>query len=135
MQKVSLFSLELHQGPYEKWPLRTRLFVDGNQSETKVPGYVLLHQFQTDFGYLLITDCDCPFEETTNFILLDKKTLKVLSCKQFFVPYGTFLLDSFEWLNEHQAKITFYDDDCWLLTLKPKGISFISSQIQIKRIE
>ena len=70
MQKVSLFSLELHQGPYEKWPLRTRLFVDGNQSETKVPGYVLLHQFQTDFGYLLITDCDCPFEETTNFIFL-----------------------------------------------------------------
>lgn len=135
MEKVGIFSLERHEGPYEKWPLRTRLFVNGEPSNTTVPGYTLLHQFRTDYGYLLVTDCDCPFEETTNFVLIDSNSMKTLSYRQFFVPYGSFNLDSFEWLDNQTAKVTFYKDDHWLLTLRSKGIPFLSPRMKAQRIQ
>jgi hypothetical protein len=134
MESVSLFSLERHEGPYEKWPLRTRLFVNGEPSRTTLPGYTLLHQFLTEYGYLLVTDCDCLFEETTNIVLLDQASLRVISYKQFFVPYGSFNLDRFEWIDSRRAKITFYKDDHWLLTLRSKGIPFLSPRIRVQRI-
>ena len=74
MQTTTCFSLERHAGPYETWPLRTRLWVDGTPSPLRIPGYALLHQFATPNGHLLVTDCECPFEEATSFVLLDKKS-------------------------------------------------------------
>lgn len=133
MKEVDCFSLEQHQGPYEKWPLRTRLFVNGEASNVKVPGYVLLHQLQTDFGYLLVTDCDCPFEETTNFILLDPKSLKIVSCRQCFAPYGSYNLQSFKSIDGNSAMITFYNDDDWLLSVYPRGIPFFKPRLRLTR--
>jgi hypothetical protein len=135
VEKISIFSLERHEGPYEKWPRRTRLFVKGEPSRTTVPGYTLLHQFLTEYGYLLVTDYDCPFEEATNFILLDQTSLKVLSCRRLSAPYGSFLLESFEWINSWSAKITFYQDDHWLLTLNLKGFPFLPLRMHVQRIQ
>ena len=134
MQEVSLFSLERHEGPYEKWPLRTRLLVNGEPSRTRLPGYTLLRQFATDYGFLLVTDYDCPFEETTNFILLDSESMGITSYRQFFVPYSSFSLDTFEWIDRESAQVTFYKDDRWLLTLRPGGIPFISPRLRFQRV-
>ncbi len=73
MDAISRFTLEQHDGPYETWPLRSRLFLDGEPTGISLPGYALLHQFETSNGYVLVTDYDCPFEEITNFILVSKQ--------------------------------------------------------------
>jgi hypothetical protein len=133
MQTTTRFSLEQHAGPYEKWPLRSRLLSDGVRSDTRIPGYVLLHQFATPSGYLLVTDCDCPFEEATSFVLLDKKS-RVLSCRTLSIPYGSFNLDKLEWLDDRHARITFWDHDHWLLTIREWGIPYLRPRLRLGRV-
>lgn len=135
MESIRLFSLERHEGPYEKWPRRTRLFVNGEPSRTTVPGYTLLHQFLTDYGFLLLTDCDCPFEETTNIVLLDQASLRIISHQQFCAPYASFNLDKFEWIDRRRAKLTFNKDDHWLLTLRPKRTAFLSPRLCVEKLQ
>lgn len=67
------FSLETHAAPYEQWPLKTPVLLDGQPTPAHVPGNSRLHQFWTPQAYLLVTDCDCPFEEATSFILLSQE--------------------------------------------------------------
>lgn len=55
MQPVDRFALDTHDGPYETWPSRTHVLVDGVRSALAVSGYVLLRQFETPAAYLLVT--------------------------------------------------------------------------------
>lgn len=107
--------------------------VDGELTRTRIPGYCLLHQFKTQFGYLLITDFDCPFEEATSFSLLSFSN-QLLSHHTLGVPYGSFNLERIDWIDETSAKVVFYEKDQWLLTLRPRRIPFIWSRIQLRRI-
>jgi hypothetical protein len=50
----------------------SQLVTDGQVTSTHVPGIALLDQFETSACYQLVTDQDCPFEETFHFILLDR---------------------------------------------------------------
>ena len=133
MQRIERFSLAQHPGPYESWPARSRLLVDGQPSATHVPGYSLLHQFALADGSLLVTDCDCPFEEATSFILLDPAH-RLLSWRTLAVPYGSFLLQDFTWLDEREAVATFYQDDAWRLRIRPWGIPFLRPRLQLQRL-
>ncbi len=133
METTSRFSLESHSGPYEKWPLRSRVIVDGEHSRTVIPGYSLLHQFKFEIGYLLVTDYDCPFEEATSFILLGLSN-ELLSHRTLAVPYGSFNLEQIDWIDEFSAEVIFWEDDRWLLTLRPWGIPFIRPRIHLQRI-
>ena len=121
------FALETHDGPYENWPSKSRLIVDGIVTNQRLPGYSLLHQFALDDGFLLLTDYDCPFEECTNFILLGK-ILKNRSSRSLGVPYGSFLLEKIEQLDTTQFIATFYTDDPWKLSILGKRLS-------LKRLE
>ena len=107
MNATNRFSLETHAGPYESWPLRSRLILDGTPSGLKVNGYVLLHQFETTAGFLLVTDYDCPFEESVNFVLISKDLRKVLGERSVGAMYGTFLLESVTWNDERHFAATF----------------------------
>ncbi|MCQ4384164.1 hypothetical protein NO136_20065, partial [Clostridioides difficile] len=60
MKPIERFLLETHGGPYETWPSRTHVLVNGVRSGLTVSGYVLLRQFETPSAYLLVTDYDCP---------------------------------------------------------------------------
>lgn len=133
METISRFSLETHSGPYEKWPLRSIVLVDGSTTETRVPGYILLYQFKTPFGYLLITDYDCPFEEATSFSLLGLSN-NLVSHRTLRVPYGSFNLERIEWRDDMTAEVIFVEGDRWLLTLRPWGIPFLRPRIQLMRI-
>lgn len=50
----------------------SQLLSDGQVTPIHVPGIAILDQFEISAGYLLVTDQDCPFEETFHFILLDR---------------------------------------------------------------
>ena len=121
------FALETHDGPYESWPAKSRLIVDGVMTDNRLPGYTLLHQFLLDDGYLVVTDYDCPFEECTNFILLDTK-FKTRATRSLGVPYGSFLLQKIERSDDTHFIATFYTDDRWSLTIQGKRLS-------LKRLE
>ena len=133
MQTTSRFALESHAGPYEKWPLRSRVIVDGEPSPTVIPGYCLLDQFKIPGGYLLITDYDCPFEEATSFVLLGFSS-ELLSHRTLGVPYGSFNLEQIDWMDEMTAEVVFWENDRWLLTLRPWGIPFLRPRIHLRRI-
>jgi hypothetical protein len=133
MKEIQQFSLEKHEGPYEKWPSRTRLFENEKEIGIRVPGYNLLHQFELKEYYLLITDDDCPFEEGTNFILISKAK-KILAYQILFVRYGSVTLESVKWIDEQHLRVVFYENDHWMLTIRPWGIPYLRSRLKLKRI-
>ncbi|HYF64885.1 MAG TPA: hypothetical protein VD886_18820, partial [Herpetosiphonaceae bacterium] len=73
MDLITCFSLERHPGPYESWPLESRLLEDGRPTATFLTGYSVERQFRAPAGFVLATSCDCPFEERTTFYLLDER--------------------------------------------------------------
>jgi hypothetical protein len=107
LQEIDIFSLETHDGPYEKWPLKTRLFKHGTPTTLTLPGYILLHQYKTKAGYFLfVTDWDCPYEEMTHFILTDEH-LRIRSSRQLGGPYVSYLLTAFSPQPDGSAIATF----------------------------
>ncbi|MFC0350509.1 hypothetical protein [Undibacterium danionis] len=133
MKPIANFSLEQHIGPYETWPLRTRLDYDGVSTMTKIPGYQLQHQFAVKQGYLLITDWDCPFEEATSFILLNHD-FRILSWRRLSLPYASFLLDQITLIDDKQLQLTFFQDDHWLLTVRAWGLPFVYPRLKLQRL-
>lgn len=128
------FALEKHDGPYEKWPLKSRLIVDGAFTKIRVGGYSLLHQFELPDGYLLVTDYDCPFEEATDFILLGKD-LNVISQRSIGGAYCSFLLDKIEWIDERNLIAVFHQDDRWKISIVAHKIPFSRLRISARRIK
>lgn len=100
MHESKQFSLERHTGEYRTWPLCSRLIQDGITLNLTLPGYDLLRQYETVDDYLFVTDYDCPFEEITNFILVDKACRRILCKRSFGWMYATFLLDDLFWQDE-----------------------------------
>jgi hypothetical protein len=76
---------------------------------------------------LLVTDYDCPFEECTNFILLDA-AFKKRASQSLGVPYGSFLLEKIERLDDAHFIATFYTDERRKLTIE-------GNRLALKRIE
>jgi hypothetical protein len=132
MNAISRFSLESHAGPYEKWPLKSRLLLDGSPTGTSLAGYCLLHQFETADGYFLVHDWDCPFEEMTHFTLLDRK-LRVLSSRALGGPYASWLLTGFQAIDDSHFEAMF-GDDRWNITIRPWGIRTLYPRITLRRI-
>ena len=131
---INRFALESHAGPYEKWPLKSRLIVDGALTKIGVGGYSLLHQFELPDGYLLVTDYDCPFEEATDFILLSRD-LHVLSQRSIGGAYCSFLLDKIEWIDARNLIAVFYQDDRWKISIAAHKIPYSRLRISARRIE
>jgi hypothetical protein len=131
MNTISRFALEQHGGPYETWPLRSRLFLNGEPTELSVPGYVLLHQFETEAGFVLVTDCDCLFEEFTHFILLSPQ-LRLLSCRWLGWINATFLLERIEWIDERTFIAVIYHECCYRFTIRSWGIPYIRPRLGMK---
>ncbi|WAW09952.1 hypothetical protein NB640_12130 [Oxalobacter vibrioformis] len=111
MLEITRFSLEKHRGPYEKWPLKTRLVADGAMLDLTIGGYTLLRQFETEAGYLLVTDYDCMYEEVISFTLIDKACTRVLSHRQIGAPYQTYWLGDVIWKDPWRFEATIENSD------------------------
>ena len=125
------FALEKHDGPYERWPRRSRLFLDGEPTKIFLPGYELRHQFETPDGFLLVTDYDCPFEEITNFALIDRR-LRLQSCRWVGWMYETFLLERLEWTDDRTFTAFFCGNLCCRFTVRSWGIPYIRPRLKLQ---
>jgi hypothetical protein len=128
---IDQFTLEQPAGPCEKWPLRSRLLCDGEPTGISLPGYVLLHQYETPYGYIFVTDYDDPFEEITNFVLVSKR-LRVLSCRWLGAMYDTYLLQGIEWVDDRTFIATIYRDCRWCFTIRSWGIPYIRPRLKMQ---
>jgi hypothetical protein len=133
MQTTTRFALQRHTGAYDSWPVNSRLLVDGQPSAVRVPGYTLLHQYLLPGGHLLVTDFDCPFEQATSFVLLDRQA-RLVCCRTLCIPYGSYNLERFEWLDDRHAHVGFQGDDRWLLTIHDWGIPILRPRLRLGRI-
>jgi hypothetical protein len=125
---ITRFALEQHQGPYETWPSTSLLYVDGVASGLKLPGYQLRYQFEVADGFLLVTDFDCPYEETTCFILLSRQ-MKVLARRRIGAMYNSFLVDKIEWTHDDEMIATFCTDVPWRIQIKRPRFSVMGWRI------
>jgi hypothetical protein len=117
MEKINLFSLEKHAGPYETWPQSSRLFVNGQDTHQKVPGYQVEGQYTCDHGYILITNYDCPYEETDEFLLLNDRFEVIAKAGHgFYSP----LINRHWPISESAIRIHYYDDTVDTLTIETK---------------
>ncbi|MEN3113061.1 hypothetical protein ACFONG_15840 [Uliginosibacterium paludis] len=134
MKETELLSLAKHSGERESWPLRTMLLANGSATSLTLPGYSLLRQFEIAPGYLVVTDEDCPFEESTHFIILNKNLTKILSERSIFRPYESFQLASIEWIHEHRFTAMFQrHPETWDFTIRNWSIPFLFPLLKIDR--
>lgn len=117
MKPVQLFSLESHQGPYDKWPLHTRLFANGVDTDQKVSGYVIEAAYKCETGYLLITSYDCLFEEANTFLLLNDR-FKTIASKSLGGMYSTFLLEAHKPLSANSLALDYGDGLTYTLAVE-----------------
>jgi hypothetical protein len=99
MVPTDLFSLEKHDGAYASWPATSLLFQNGLPTSTRIPGYVLLHEFAVPGGHLLITNYDCPYEEAITLVLLNHK-LRILCHRTIGAWYESVWLEDAQPLND-----------------------------------
>ena len=119
MRATDDFHLEKHSGPYESWPRLTRLFRGGQFTGCSIPGFVIEAQYECSAGYLLITSQDCPFEESNDFVLLDR-TCNRLAHADLLAPYATFLLNA-HWPESDAALLLHYSETLFYrLMIKPR---------------
>jgi hypothetical protein len=109
MQQTNLFSLETHSGPYETWPLANGLFFNGVDTHKKITGFLIEAQYICNDGYLLVTSMDCLFEETSNFILLDKD-FNTIATNQLGVMYDTYLINTHWPVDSDAIRLHYYGD-------------------------
>jgi len=134
MKKIDIFSLIQHSGDYQAWPLETQLLHHNQPTQTYLPAYQLLHQFQLISGeYVLIADWDCPFEEATEVLLLSAE-LALIVRQSFSVPYGSFNLEDLQVIDDTNLKLTFYDNDCMQVTIAAKKTGLLGSRIKAAQL-
>jgi hypothetical protein len=107
MEPIDSFTLAKHDGPYEKWPSRTRLFCGGVFTGTEIPGFLVKAQYRCDNGFLLITSHNARFEESNDFILLDPQ-FKILAKAQLRSPYSSYLLHAHWPISRRTLTLHYY---------------------------
>jgi len=125
METIKAFSLAKHEGLYETWPRRTRLYFNGGDTGSEIPGYIVEGQYRCSDGYLLITSHDCPFEESNDFLLLGDD-FQILARTQLAVPYGSFLLNAHWPVSSHSLRLHYYERLFFTLSVENRSGLFRS---------
>lgn len=71
-QPITRFSLAPLTVPYEEWKGKTQLLCDGAATAFFIEGCDLKAQYQCGDHYLLVTEYDCPYEESVTVTLLNR---------------------------------------------------------------
>jgi len=133
IEQTNEFSLEKHQGPYENWPLKSRLYRDGAATGTKLPGYLIEAQYRMDERFLIVTSYDCPFEEANNFILLSSE-LKTLSKKFLGLVYSSWLIEKHYPVSDDEIAFDFYGGDKFILKIRGQRQHLLGSLLKLSRL-
>lgn len=132
MDPLSACSLESHHGPSESWPLTSRLFADGQDTEQRVSGHVIEAQYQTEFGILLVTSHDCAFEESCHFTLLGPD-FRCLATAQIMQAHHSFLLNAHWPLGARTLLLHFYESLFFTLEIIPPGLLWWRPRLKLRR--
>jgi hypothetical protein len=114
---VTTFTLEKHEGPYEKRPLTSKLTVNGHDTLTRLSGFVIEGAYRCSAGYLIITSWDCPFEEANTFTLLNSG-FEIVSQASLGVMYDTYLLEKHWPISASAIRLHYYGDFFYTLHLE-----------------
>ena len=120
MTPIQRYSLQGHEGPYASWPLTAALQQDGKATGKHVPGYVVEAQYATAHGVLLITSYDCPFEESSDFLLLDADH-RVTARKRLMAPYASYLLHAHWPIDPLTLALHYFQQLFFTLSVTPPG--------------
>lgn len=131
-QSTDRFELQAHTGPYSSWPGHSRLIVDGERRRAAIPGYVLLRQYALRDGFLLVTDFDCPFEESTCFVLLSPQ-LRVVSQRSLGGMYSSFLLKRVQWQGERELVASFINHGNWRLVIRSWSVPYLRPRLGLRQ--
>lgn len=133
MNIIDEFSLQEHEGEYEKRPLKSLLYYCGESLEVKVAGYVIEKQFELQDYFLLLISWDCPFEEGCEIIVLNK--LKKVVGSYSFTPFSNnYNLSGFSQLSKNHYKLTFNGADSVAVTINYPKKSILSKVITVSAI-
>jgi hypothetical protein len=125
MRELNRFSLTPPPADAGDRKLKSQLIVDGIASHTFIPGYEIVRQFEVASGYLLATDYDCPYEEVTEFVLLDHQ-LKVIGNRSVGGMYSSHILKDIIWVDEcHFSAFFAKDQDYREFQIRNWGIPYI----------
>ena len=127
MIQVNRFAIGKHSESYDSRPRRSRLIVDGLRTNFFVPGYALLHHFETPSCYLLVTDYDCPFEESVYFIAVSKDIRRTLDSRCVGAPYASYLLKDIQCTDERHFFYHFRGSKGPLVILDPRSRNTFSA--------
>ena len=133
MREIDTFSLEHHTGEYHTWPLRSRLVLNGAMLQLSLPGYDLIRQFALADGYLFVTDYDCPFEEKTCFILVDKKISRIRSERSFGRMYSSYWLKDLIWQDERNFT-AIISGEPYAFTIRSWYIPYIYPKLGVRAL-
>ena len=120
MKPIDRYGLEPHAGPYASWPTTSVLRVDGKQTPTRVPGFVIEAQYAASIGDVLITSFDCPFEESNAFVLLDEAH-SIIAQASLIVPYASFLLHEHWVIDDWTLGLHYHEGLFYTLRVIPRG--------------
>jgi len=135
MIQVNRFAIKMRGEPYDSLSHRSRLIVDGQLTSFSVPGHTLLHQFETSSCYLLVTDYDCPFEESVCFVAISKDIRRTLDSRCVGAPYASYLLKDIHWTDERHFYATFVDrTDRWSFSIREHEIPMLRRKLKMIRL-
>lgn len=130
MNSDEKFSLEKHNGPYERWPLKSRLLRNGTPLTLQLPGYNLLFQRKLSNGdWLFVTDYDCPHEEYTTFLLVSA-AYRILA--QAGAPASLF--KDLERTDDQNWIATCHDSAQFHIHIRAWGIPYLYPRLRLTRI-
>ena len=140
MKRIERFTLQAHRDDTGTESLVSFLIADGELTSVRIPGIEILEQFEIIAGYLLVTDHDCPFEETFHFILLDHLlhiiSQRSLGARFSFVPRGAVQsLQELSWEDDwHFVAHLGGDVQRWRFTIRRTGLPFLYPRLSATRI-
>ena len=140
MRRIERFTLLRPEDISNTRTADSQLILDGQITSARVPGIQILHQFDTFAGYLLVTDHDCPFEETFHFILLDRhlhiRSHRSLGAGFSFVPTsGVRTLEKLVWEDEQNFLATLTGPlERWRFTIRRFGVPFVHPRLTASRV-
>ena len=114
--------------------LKSKLFFNGKYTGTNICGIDLRYQIKIlDKYYLIITDYDCPFEETTEIALINTN-FKFLSRKSIGGPYYSWDIYNVEFIDSQNINLIF-GDNIMRITLREFSIPYLFPKMKITRLK
>ena len=133
MELIDKFSLQVHEGEYESWPLKSILYYCGLPLEKKVNGYFIDKQYELSDYFLLFINWDCPFEESCEIVVLNKLK-KVVGQYSIGSAYNSYNLHSISVISNHCYKLVYSNNVTVELCVNYPKNHWFSKVVKVKHV-